>query len=90
MVVNLDRFPILRDSSGGGIICSIPWVMIAPHEAQASLNHGGQSLYRLAERGGLSACEVVAVLEDRAYTKMTITEAETRLRQIATAYYART
>ena len=31
---------------------TIPWSVIAPHEAQCQKNHG-QSLERLAERGGL-------------------------------------
>lgn len=43
---------------------SIPWAMIAPHEAQAQHNHS-QTLQRLAERGGLSPNEAVCVLEDR-------------------------
>jgi hypothetical protein len=49
------RFPIL----GGE---SIPWAAIAPFESQARANHG-QTLERLAERGGLSECEAVCVLE---------------------------
>ena len=53
----MKRFPIL-DSVG---IACIPWDMIAPHEAQALKNHG-QTIARLAERGGLSAAEAVAVL----------------------------
>lgn len=38
--------------------------MIAPHEAQARSNHG-QSLNRLAERGGLCAAEALDILEGR-------------------------
>lgn len=57
------RFPILR----GG---SIPWDLIAPHEKQALENHCGQTLERLAERGGLGTCEAVAVLEDRRWKHM--------------------
>lgn len=45
---------------------SIPWAMVAPHERQARSNHS-QTLTRLAERGGLSARELVAVLTDRRY-----------------------
>lgn len=51
------RFPIM----GGP---SIPWRMILPHEAQAQANHSGQTLERLAERGGLSPEETLAVLDD--------------------------
>ena len=50
------RFPI----QGGP---SIPWDMIAPHETQCVRNHG-QSLERLAERGGLSPSEALAILDD--------------------------
>lgn len=44
---------------------SVPWSMVAPHDAQAQKNHGGQTLARLAERGGLSPVELLAVLADR-------------------------
>lgn len=40
----------------------IPWELIAPHEAQAVKNHGGQTLQRLAERGGLSPCEALCAI----------------------------
>lgn len=43
---------------------AVPWSAIAPHEQRAQLNHG-QSLERLAERGGLSPKEFVAVISDR-------------------------
>lgn len=41
---------------------SIPWEMIAPHERQAMKNHG-QSLDRLASRGGLAPSEVLAIMD---------------------------
>lgn len=44
----------------------LPWSLIAPHEAQAIKNHG-QTLERLAERGGLGFAEAAAILEDRDY-----------------------
>lgn len=53
------RFPI----QGGP---SLPWEMIAPHEEQARENHS-QTLKRLAERGGLSPTEALAILDDRKY-----------------------
>lgn len=56
------RFPII----GGP---SIPWWVIAQHEAQAMRNHGGQTLERLAERGGLSPTEALCVIEDRAWSR---------------------
>lgn len=58
----------------------IPWELIAPHEAQAQSNHGGQTLRRLAERGGLDAMEAVAVLEDMDYRKRWPEHAMTRER----------
>jgi hypothetical protein len=45
---------------------TIPWALIAPHEKQAQRNHY-QTLERLAERGGLSAREALAVIEDRPF-----------------------
>lgn len=65
------RFPIMRMHTGGTLpeqVDSIPWELIAPHEAQAQRNHC-QTLQRLAERGGLAPCEAVAVIEDADYRK---------------------
>lgn len=42
---------------------SVPWDYMAPHEAIAKRNHSGQSLARLAERGGLGAAEAEAVVD---------------------------
>lgn len=47
----------------------VPLDLVLPHDAQAQRNHG-QTLHRLAERGGLSACELAAVLEDREWKPM--------------------
>lgn len=47
----------------------VPLALVMPHEKQADRNHG-QTLHRLAERGGLSACELAAVLEDREWRAM--------------------
>lgn len=52
----------------------LPWPIIVPHAIQAQINHN-QSLKRLAERGGLSPCEMLAVLEDRPWQKMDTAEA---------------
>lgn len=49
---------------GSQLMSNIPWAMIAPHEQQAQSNHG-QSLDRLAERGGLAASEAIDILEGR-------------------------
>lgn len=56
-------FPIL------GTTETIPWVIIGWHEDQAQKNHY-QRLERLAERGGLSWSEALAVLEDRPWIRM--------------------
>ena len=60
---------------------SVPWAMLAPHEAWAEKNHG-QTLARINQRGGLSPLEMVAVLENRRFRDirhMTGTEALDRL-----------
>jgi hypothetical protein len=54
-------FPIMGVSIASRV-APIPWAVIAPCEAQAMANHGGQSLEKLASRGGLDPIEAVAVL----------------------------
>ena len=51
--------------TAGCSIPLVPWEMLAPHEAQAQRNHGGQSLERLSERGGLDPAEMLAILDDK-------------------------
>ena len=41
----------------------IPWAVIVPFEKQALRQHDGQTLERLAERGGLSVCEVLSIIK---------------------------
>jgi hypothetical protein len=43
----------------------VPWEFIRPHERRARANHGGQTLARLSERGGLSLKESLAVVTGR-------------------------
>jgi hypothetical protein len=43
---------------------TMPLELLAPHEAQAIRNHGGQDLKRLAERGGLGPEEIYYVMHD--------------------------
>lgn len=57
------EFPIL------GTRFTIPWEVIAPHERQAMSNHG-QTIKRLAERGGLEWTEALAVIEDRKWVRL--------------------
>lgn len=47
---------------------SVPWPLVAPHEAQAVRNHD-QTLARLAQRGGLALQELIAVLEEKSWTE---------------------
>ncbi len=48
---------------------SIPWSFVEPHEKQAQSNHA-QTLARLAERGGLSWKELLAVTQDKRYSEI--------------------
>lgn len=62
-----------------GVPFEIPWEFIAPHDWQARRNHGGQTLARLSERGGLALSEVIAVLEGRPWREMDRASAKARL-----------
>lgn len=68
------QFPIRHDDQ----LTSIPWDTIAPHEVQALRNHH-RSLASLAERGGLTPCEALAVIEGRPWERMAFTDARRRL-----------
>ncbi len=60
----MKMFPIQKSI----IFKAIPWGVIETCESQAQHNHG-QTIGRLAERGGLSPAEAVAVIEGEAYDK---------------------
>jgi hypothetical protein len=60
-----DRFPIL----GSKPAQTIPWAMLEPRAKQAEKNHG-QTLRRLAERGGLSWPEAFAILKGTDYYEL--------------------
>lgn len=49
---------------------SIPWQVIEPFAERAATNHSGQSLETLAQRGGLSPCEIYAVLNNKSWKKV--------------------
>ena len=68
-----EEFPILKSNG-----VTIPWKSIAPHEKQALINHG-QSLEKLASRGGLSWCEALAVLQDSKFIEMPEEEAKEKV-----------
>lgn len=50
---------------GGTLLSEVPFAMLEPHEKQAMRNHGGQTLERLAQRGGLSHGEAIDILEGK-------------------------
>lgn len=69
-----DRFPIMPV---GGMarprerLLTVPLAVVEEHAAQAYRNHS-QTVARLKERGGLSWCELCAVLEDRPYEQLPV------------------
>ncbi len=73
-------FPIL--GNGGA---RIDWQLVLDHGEQAKQNHN-QSVTRLAERGGLSWCELHAVLHDKRYQKMDTNEAMLACRALEARY----
>ena len=77
-------FPVMfqsRDQRVLGIPELIDWDFVEPHREQAMRNHD-QSLERLAERGGLTPCELLAVLENRKWQAMSDVAAANRLKAI--------
>lgn len=58
-------FPVLYASQVRmpGAPEAVPWALVAAHEAQALINHG-QTIEKLASRGGLSVFELLCVLTD--------------------------
>lgn len=69
------EFPIL------GTKYTIPWEVIATHEKQAMSNHG-QTIKRLAERGGLDWVEALAVIEDRKWVRLDLEYARKKVLSI--------
>lgn len=70
-----DRFPILMGMPRPGQRqLTVPLAYVLEHERQAQANHG-QTVARLKERGGLSWCELSAVLDDRKWSRMDTDEA---------------
>jgi hypothetical protein len=76
-MTGLKMFPIQLDDA----IKEIPWALLEGHEAQAAANHSGQSLERLAERGGVMPEEALAIIEDRKWERMPRTAATIKLRE---------
>lgn len=81
---NTKKFPVMTTPRREGAFIS--WEIIEPHREQAHRNHG-QTLERLAERGGLGPEELVAVLEDRLWHPMDYKEAESRLGELISNWF---
>jgi hypothetical protein len=76
------RFPVLLGDQRSiwlGVPDSIPWELISPHDQQARANHG-LSLEVLAEQGGLSPYELLAVLLDQPFWRCMLPEPTTIIR----------
>ena len=58
---------------------SVSFAVVRRHNSQALINHGGQSVDRLAERGGLHIFELLAILEDQTYSAMPMELARLRI-----------
>lgn len=71
----------------GKTVGRIPMSVFAPHEAQALINHG-QSLEKLASRGGVDPTEAVAILSDRKWQEMPLGEAREQLFRMVKAQSA--
>ncbi len=76
------KFPIL-----GSRGASIDWQLVEDHGRQVMDNHR-QTVARLAERGGLSWCELHAVLHNREWQKMDENEAILACRAIEARHRA--
>ena len=64
-----DRFPVLEDRGYGKRKLTVPLTLVIAHEKQAHTNHG-QTVAGLKQRGGLSWCELAAVLNDRKWFRV--------------------
>lgn len=79
--MNPTSFPVLDYAEIPGSPKIVPWEFIAPHAKQALVNHQ-QTLEQLAERGGCTPCEIVAIVEERKWTPMLRKEAVFRLEKL--------
>lgn len=68
------KYPVLQSP-----VEYVPYGLLIPHETQAKVNHGGQSLERLKERGGLSYNEMLCIIEDRKFEMVSNNEARNKV-----------
>lgn len=84
------RFPVLMDDrerrAHPAAPQDVPWAFLDRHEYWASRNHCGQTLRRLAERGGLCPSEMVAIAEGRRWQWMDLGAALARLTELIDAW----
>lgn len=59
----------VRRADGVCVMVGVPWDMIWEHREWADRNHR-QSIAELSDRGGLSACEAIAVIEERRWAPL--------------------
>lgn len=74
---------------GGVFLKAIPWALISGHEDQAQRNHG-QTLDRLAERGGLGPSEAFAVCKDARWRQVNEPASERALMRLIVAHHMAT
>ena len=63
----LENMPVMKCPN----IKSIPTHLLAPYEKQALRNHS-QSLQRLAERGGMAACEILGIVRGLSWGELKV------------------
>ncbi|QKF52772.1 hypothetical protein [Pseudomonas graminis] len=61
----IENMPVMR----GVNIKQIPMRLLQPFEKQALRNHS-QSLQRLAERGGMNACEILGIIQGLSWSQL--------------------
>lgn len=67
---NPQTFPVQgRDHHDNPVRLAVPFAVVIRHQSQAIRNHG-QTVHRLAERGGLCWTELLAVLADVPYQQV--------------------
>jgi hypothetical protein len=65
IVMPLENMPVMR----GVNIKQISMKLLQPYEEQALRNHS-QSLQRLAERGGMNACEILGIIRGLRWSQL--------------------
>ncbi|WP_062390790.1 hypothetical protein [Pseudomonas abietaniphila] len=63
--MSLENMPVMR----GVNIKQVPMQLLRPYEEQALRNHS-QSLQRLAERGGMNACEILGIIRGLRWSQL--------------------